>query len=180
MKYSWLILLLSFGCSVRVIQFVNTDAPFRSFNDYILIGMKGKNLGNVDGDMDIRPRIESAIHSEMNRRKYAENPKEPDLIVRYELVSGTVTQRNNTNMMGYMPSITPMYYYNTAIESVLLIEILNEKNQKLVWQASVDLKDFSKKNKRKDLLTAAIKKMYDTYLYEAGKNEPNTELLNHP
>lgn len=177
MKYAWLGLIFLLGCGVKVIQYINTDAPFGSYEEYVLIGLKGKNINNTDPSQDIRPRLETAIRGEMNRRNYIERSDEPDLIVRYEIVSGTVSQRNTNNgRIGMVPGMVPMYNLSTAVESVLLLEIISAKNQKLVWQASVDLRDHSKKTKRKDVLVSAVEKMFNTYLYEAGKKTPSANL----
>jgi hypothetical protein len=173
MKYSLLFIFLFFGCTSKIVQYLNNDAPFASFEKFILIGMKGRNINQTEGDQDILPRIENAITEEMKRRNYGMDSSNPDLIVRYEIVSGTVPQRNQTNnMYGFTSGVPSIYNYNTVIESVLLIEILSVNNQKLVWQASIDLKDHSKKTKRKDVLAAAVEKLFDTYLYEAGKSQP--------
>ncbi|MFZ9044747.1 MAG: DUF4136 domain-containing protein [Cyclobacteriaceae bacterium] len=179
MKFLWVVLILLAGCGVQVIQYVNVSAPFQNFDDYILIGLKGTNLPTTEIEDDIRPRLEAAIQAEMERRNYSENSQNPDLIVRYEIVTGTVTQRNtNNNMFGFVPGMMPIYNYNQAVESVLLLEILSSSNRKLVWQSSVDLRDHSKKTKRKDVLAAAVEKMFDTYLYVASKRTPSPELLN--
>jgi hypothetical protein len=171
MKSILLAIVILTSCTVRIVQYVNEDADFATFDDYILIGLKGKNVSQSDASLDILPRIESAINAEMGQKNYHLNKNEPDLIVRYEIVSGTVSQNNqNTGRYGF-GGMVPVYNYRNVIESVLLIEILNASNQKLVWQASMDLKDHSRKTKRKDVLKSAVERLFDSYQYEAGSNQ---------
>jgi hypothetical protein len=165
------------SCSPRIIQFVNDQARFDQFNDYIIVGLKGQNMQKIVDDDKIIDRIEEAIHSELGRRGYAPNKQDPDLIVRYEVISSTKTQDTNQTMSPFQyTGYGPIYNFRTVIESILLVEILDASNQKLVWQASMDLRDHSKTTKRKDVLKAAVERLFDTYLYRAGQKMPDPNL----
>lgn len=172
----WVILFLIFvSCTPRIVTYTNNESRFDRFNSYVLISLKSKNLNaSVDEDQ-ILQRLETAINEQMSLRSYSISRNDPDLIVRYEVVSEQQIQ-NNSNTMSMAMGFNPMYSYRSVIESILLIEIVTSDQQKLVWQASMDLKDLTKTSKNKDVLQTAVEKLFDTYLYRAGQKEIDPNL----
>lgn len=166
-----LILVLLLGCGVRVIQYVNDRAPFAQYEDYVLVGLKGKNVGSDPSNLLIR--IEGQIHEEMQRRDYKVSDT-PDLILRYEVVASTKTETRNSNYL-YGPIFMPNS--RTITESVILLEMTDAKTKKLVWQASLDLREHNKITKKKDVLKSALINIFNTYLYRAGNGQPDQNLV---
>ncbi len=171
----WLFFLLfATGCTVRVVQFINDDANFRSYRSYALLGLKGQNVSAESENSELLQRIEKFINAEMARRDYQINDN-PDLVLRYEIVSSTQTESRNTN-----PYLNPYYYppsYRTITESIILLEMTDYNTKKLVWQASLDLREHNKITKRKDALQVAITNIFNTYLYRAGSRTPDQSLF---
>ncbi len=175
--YRWLSIfsfILISACSGRVINFVNEDAPLKTYDTYVLVGLKGKNVGEAPDQAAVFRRIEGYIINEMARRQYTKTDNDPDLILRYEIVSGTRTERNNNNMSFYY---VPPPNNRQVVESVILLELTDRKTKKLVWHASLDLREHSRLTKRKDPLQAAFQTMFNTYPYRAGSDEPDPNLI---
>jgi hypothetical protein len=52
----------------------------------------------------------------------------------------------------------------------------DQKTKKLVWQASLDVKDFQRSAKKKDAVLKAVTHIFNTYPYRAGQKEPDPSL----
>ncbi|MFT6135974.1 MAG: hypothetical protein ACJAZM_002475, partial [Cyclobacteriaceae bacterium] len=122
MRYALVLSVLLASCGQKIVLYNNVDARYDLFDSYVLIGLKGKNI-NADADAShILKRIESAISEEMARRAYTFSSDKPDLIVRYEIVSGSVSQNRNNNFSNN-PMIQnqfggPMLNNQNIVESV--------------------------------------------------------------
>lgn len=170
----WLVVVVILSsCGPRIIHFVNEDARLKDFQSYVIVALKGQNVGEAPDQAAVFRRIESYISDEMTRRGYSKDNQNPDLVLRYEIVSGTRTERQNNNMSFYYVPPTN----RQIIESIILIEMTDFNAKKLVWHASLDLREHSRLTKRKDPLQAAFAKMFDTYLYRAGSNQPDPSLI---
>jgi hypothetical protein len=171
------IILLSFlivGCGVQIIQYTSPKAAYGQYKSYFLVTLKGDNLKKSSNKVAFLESLESAIISEMSRRDYKMDSQNPDLLIRYELISSTqVDTKINYSRYSYDNYATT----KSHIESILLVELVDSKTKKLVWQASLDLKNHSNKKKNKDPIRDAIIKLFDTYLYRAGKPKPDQSLL---
>ena len=167
------IIILISACGVRVVQFVNTRSDFGAYHSYALVGLKGKNVAEASDPSDLLGRIESRIESEMTRRGYRKDDN-PDLILRYEVIASSKTETNNNNSIFYPGYFGPTS--RTITESVILLEMTDFKTSKLVWQASLDLREHNKITKKKDVLQAAIVNIFNTYLYRAGQRTPDESL----
>ncbi len=181
-KSSLFLLLFSFlfSCHPKVVDFVNTKSNFNAFDSYLVVNFKANQTDISEEGRRILSEIEQNIHLEMNRRAYRPINTNPDLVVRYELISNQAikTQQNN---YGYSPYSTfPSQSYITVkavLESALLIEITDVKTKKLVWQASVDMDKYTKKSKQEEIIKDAVTNLFDTYLYRANSNTPDESLI---
>ncbi len=160
------------SCGVNVVDYLNEQARFNTFESYVLLGMKGQNLGESSDQMAIIRRMENAVVSEMTRRGYRKTDDDPDLILRYEIISGSRTEQNNTNSFYFAPPTSRQF-----TESIILLEMTNFETKKLVWQASLDLREHHKITKRKDVLTSAVQNIFNTYLYRAGSSQKDETLI---
>ncbi|MFY0652048.1 MAG: DUF4136 domain-containing protein [Cyclobacteriaceae bacterium] len=170
--------------SSRVVQYINTEASFKNFNTYKIINFKTDNKEySAEGNAFI-DSVEYYISREMQMKGYNTGPKS-DLLVRYELISGVESEVNYNNngyygggfgRYAYSPFYDPYYYgprTSRHIEGVLLLEIKERKNRKLVWQGSMDLKYSKKKNDNNmELMKDAIIQIFETYKYQAGSPHP--------
>ncbi len=165
------------GCNPKVIHYLNESAPYSGFNTFQITNLKIRNGETSTDGKEIMAYIESNIIQEMKRRGY-QAKKDPDIVVRYELISNQQTDVNVDNFGFYNP-MNP--YRNitvrTFLESALLIEIINLKTNKAVWHASVDIEKYKKQKDTDKIIQKAVQSIYNTYLYRAGSRQPDNSLI---
>ncbi|MFY0688662.1 MAG: DUF4136 domain-containing protein [Cyclobacteriaceae bacterium] len=181
--------ILLIGCAPRVVQFTNTAAPFASFTTFKILSLKGSNLTQTDEQSDLTPRLEQYLSDQMLRRGYTTDRLNPNLILRYELISSTESRLNNNaspystsrlygnplnNNYGGYPGF---FNARTFTESILLIELWNNQSKKMIWQGSLDQKNVQNQKKRSDPIENAVVTIFNTYLYKAGSNQPDESLI---
>ncbi|PIB35363.1 hypothetical protein BFP72_08125 [Reichenbachiella sp. 5M10] len=166
----WLI-TLAYGCApARVIDFVNEDMDFSDYESYRLINFRTEDKSFDEEGMVFFRQIENEIDLNMKLKGFEAQHQSPDLIVRYEIMS-TVTTETQTNYNYY----DPYFYYSPPsrtvryTEGLLLIEFRDRKKQKLVWQASLDLK-YSRKESPAQIVKKTVDRIFTTYPYRAGSN----------
>lgn len=173
-----LFVLFIFGCNPKVIHYLNESAPYSGFNTFQITNVKVNNAELSDTGQEIMKLIELNIIQEMKRRDY-QVKNDPDVVVRYELISNQRTDVNMDNFGLY----NPMYYpyrsitVRTFLESALLIEIINLKTKKAVWHASVDMDKYKKQRNTDKIIQKAVQNIYNTYLYRAGTARPDNSLI---
>ncbi len=150
----------------RVIHFTNSEAEFSTYKTYKFRRIKQDSI-STDG-IKILETIKDAIQAEMNLRGYKPNNK-ADLQLHYDLISSLESSGPPANTYNpyffnpYAPAFMPRDIY----KSVLLIEIYDLKNKKLVWQASLDLSHVKREKKRSEMLQKAVARIFSTYLQTA-------------
>ena len=113
----------------------------------------------------------------MTNRKYQLSTNYPDLTLRYELISNQRTTYD-VDPFAYRQSIYDPYGYFYNInerqftESILLLELKDAATAKIVWQGSLDLRYSRRSKKVDDLLEDAVIRIFNSYQYEAGNNQP--------
>ncbi len=172
-----IIIVFISGCNPKVIHFLNESAPYSGFNTYQITNVKINNADISPTGQEIIKYIESSIIQEMKRREYKPQ-KDPDLVVRYELISSQQTDVNINNFGLY----GPMYPYRTIsvrtfLESALLIEIINLKTKKAIWHASVDMNNYKREKKMDEIIQKAVISIFNTYPYKAGSGRPDQSLI---
>lgn len=180
-----IVALMFYSCaSSKVVQYLDEDSNFKEYHSFKIINFKTENKEySAEGNAFV-DSVETYIAHEMQNKAYVLNIK-PDLLVRYELISGVeseVNYNNNSNYYrnpgrGYYNPFYDPYFYGPRsskhIEGILLLEIKERKTRKLVWQGSLDLK-YSKKNSNDnlELLKNTLTKIFKTYPYQAGNSMP--------
>lgn len=176
--FRWLFLLLFVvSCNPKIVHYINTKARFTAYQSYVILAGKSSSAAELKDSTSLMWRIEEQIKNQLEMRGYKQNNDKPDLIVRYDVVSNTETR---TPMSPY-----PFGYYSyfntmnmqTFTQSIILIEILDEKTTKLVWQSSLDMRDLDMKQKKKDPVNGAIQHLFTTYLYRSGSAKPDPSLI---
>jgi len=172
-----LILIFIFGCNPKVIHYLNDHAPYAGFRTYQITNVKVNNADISATGQEIIKHVESSIIREMKRREYRPQ-KDPDLVVRYEIISNQKTDVNMNNYGLY----NPYYPYRTIsvrtfLESALLIEIINLKTKKAIWHASVDMNNYRREKKMEEIIQKAVTSIYNTYPYKAGSGQPDESLI---
>lgn len=165
---------MAWSCSTKVIHFVNEDADFESYSNYLILNFKVADRQFSKEGKALLTQLEEELRMEMSRRAYKEvNRVEPDLLLRYELIASTTTRTdvNQVPFSGFVRVDTQVFY-----ESALLVELTDRRTKKLVWQGSADLKSYVKKNKETQILQAAVKNIFRTYPYLAEKATPDLTL----
>ena len=153
-------ILLLTSCSARVISFVNESAFDPNKSTFLLLNFKNNEKQLSAEGQSLKEQIEGNVLREMSLLGFKQvSRKKPDLLLRYELISSLRT-RTDVNQIAFSPysQITT----RTLQESALLIELLDEENRKLVWQGSVDLKQYTKKRKEREALAAAITNIFES------------------
>ena len=160
----------------KVVHFSNEELDYSQFETYQLINYKVKDQSNANEGQLLYQSIEEGIHRELEQRQYSDSFP-ADLLIRYEVVSSLAVDKNRplydtnstNNINGYNQNlpITPSF---SIPEGILLIEIKTKKTNKLVWQASLDMK-YQKNKETKNILDHAIKEIFATYLHQANSND---------
>ncbi len=163
-------------CAPKVVNFTNERALFDQFETFTVINYKVDNSQLHLPSKQLFDLIETNILKQMERRSYVLSNVSPDLLARYELISNQNTEiRRLDNSYGYynMPIITS----NTFFTSVLLVELINSKSKKIVWQASIDLKQFDKYSDKQKIIESAVLHIFNSFLHKAGTNEVDESLI---
>lgn len=169
-----LLALLLFQCSPKVVNFTNPKIDFSQFKTFRVINYKTDNSQLSHNNRPIYQLLESQISSEMNRREYALSNINPDLLVRYELISNQNTQTQSSNY-GYYT--IPMMTISHFITSVLLVELIDIETKTIVWQASVDLNQLNRNSDHQKIIESAVRHIFNTYLRMAGTNNEYQNLV---
>ncbi|MGL1888512.1 MAG: DUF4136 domain-containing protein [Reichenbachiella sp.] len=172
--YTFFILVLLYmnSCSPKVVEFVNDDMDFSDYKTYRLVNYKSDDKEFSSQGSEYFDRIEGFINDQMKAKEFEYHKGKADLIVRYEVISTVQTESsyNNSNNYNqsqyYTPSSTVEYYK----DGLLLIEFLDAKKNKLVWQGSLDIR-YPKNKTKTTVLQESIDLIFETYPYMAESNE---------
>lgn len=151
---------------------MNDDARFSQYSTYAPVNSKVNHQELSEDGKKLINSIESNISEQMQKRSY-EYKIQPDLYVRYELITNEKTTSSNQNSAYRNNYFYPgsLYSWNLPSEIVqeatLLLEIIDSQNNKPIWQASIELSQFSDSRKPEEILEDAVNKLFDTYLYRA-------------
>jgi len=167
--------LFIYSCSPKVVEFLNDDMDFSNYETYRLITFKPNERSFSDTGKAYFDSLEFSIRRNMKEKSFQSANSNSDLVVRYEIITTTsgqsVQQNNYYNQLNYYqpPQATGIYQ-----EGVLLIEFLDRKKKKLVWQASLDIR-YPKNKDKVTVIKNAIDKIFSTYPYTAGSNDSITD-----
>ncbi|WP_422358707.1 DUF4136 domain-containing protein [Reichenbachiella sp.] len=168
---NWLVILFLFQTCAppKVVKFLNSELDYSQYHSYRLINYKSDDKSFAAEGMAFYDEIENGIKQNMAAKGYQAADR-PDLIARYEIVSTTATETDNRNYdpYGYNYYIPPTTKKYT--QGIVLIELRDRKQKKLVWQGSLDLK-YTMKGEAKLTLLEAINRIFESYPYEAGSND---------
>ncbi|MFY0600685.1 MAG: DUF4136 domain-containing protein [Cyclobacteriaceae bacterium] len=173
-----LFLLIALGsCSLKVVNFVNNESSFAQYKTFGIANYKTNNAALAAEGMILFNNIEKSISEQMTRREYQKFDSNPDVLIRYEIIANRVTDTQiNNNITSTYNYYNPLPTTRTFTEAALLLEMIDLKTKKLVWQASVDLSQYEKKSQQSEIIKKAVSALYDTYLYKAGSNKPDESL----
>ena len=171
----WLFLCLSLtSCAPNVVYYIKEGASFKNFSSYAILPPKYAEENEEEKD-ELFKRIETAINYEMKKRDYVVNRKTPNLVVKYELISSSESSTQQNTYPGLYGGLVTLPISQTFTQSTLVFEMLELKSKKLIWQASIDVRELDQQ-KSKDLVVTAVMEMYRTYLYRAGTRQPDETL----
>ena len=175
MRLSPLILVVFvYSCSPKVVSFVNDDSKFDQYGTYLVVNYKVNNAELSKQGLELLNNIEMQLQTQLNRRGYQAVSSKPDIILRYEFISNN-NSRSNVNRNPYDPFVT--INTRTFRESILLFELTDRKTKKLIWQASIDLKQQHKPQKKQEELDNAIVALFNTYPYRAVHAKPDPSII---
>ena len=159
-------------CTPRVIQYQNDMANFVNYRSFYILNSKSDHLNAAESN-EVNNRIKPFIIDEMNRRGYEMDTDNPDLILRFEIIYGS-ENTTNSNLDRFNMTYYPRIRNN--IVGALLIELIDNTTNKLIWQSSIDADNAMKKRKEKDPLRKLVIRLFNTYLYQAGNATPDEQL----
>lgn len=176
-----LIPLCFFRCSPKVVHFTNPNSQFALYEKFGVVNYKHSEELSTQGT-EVYLAVESAVNYELVRRGYIKDNKNPDIVLRYELISNQKSNVSSSNTTPYSagrypyPSY-PRYTVNTIEQSIILLELFDVATSKLVWQSSLELDKTSKRNPKEQIIKEAISKLFNTYLYRAKSNTTDQSLI---
>ena len=162
-----------FGCSSKVVSYVNSKSNFKSFATYRMVNPKVDKSQLADDSNLVFQTIKSAISEEMSKRSYKPSAVSPDLTLRYELAS---TTRVQTNAVRDPFNPFSQFTSNTIHEAVLLLELYDIK-KKLIWQGSYDLRQERREKRMTKVINNAVAKIFTSYPYKANDHRPDPSLM---
>lgn len=171
-KWFLLALIITSSCNPKVVSYLNPKAKFSQFETYRLVSTKADSKNIQPENTLVFDLIRNSIQKEMDRRSYSISSITPDLTLRYEVTSSTRVE-NDTNQVA--PYFTPQVNTRTIYESILLIELYDQR-KKLVWQGSYDLRQQRKEKKAARAIEKAVGSIFTTYPYRANTKEVDDSL----
>lgn len=175
MRLSLLIFVFfAIACSPKVVRFVNDDSKFDQYGTYLVVNYKVNNAELSKEGLELLNNIEMRLQEQLDRRGYEAVSSKPDIILRYEFISNN-NSRSSVNSNPYDPFVT--VNTRTFRESILLFELTDRKTKKLIWQASIDLKQQHKASKKQEELEKAIVALFNTYPYRALNANPDPSII---
>lgn len=161
---------LAVSCvSFKVVSHVNESADFSKFHTFKMVNEieRTGNQGEYAGLED----LDRAIAKQMTDRKYVETP-DADLGVHYRIILDREVNYQ-IDPLSY-PSYSSGYAYVRAkryTEGILIIEMRDRDNRKVVWQASLDLR-INKRKKQENVIYDTVNLIFQDYPFIAGEKEP--------
>lgn len=175
MRLSYLIIVFFLvACSPKVVRFVNDDSKFDQYGTYLVVNYKVNNAELSKEGLELLNNIEMQLQKQLNRRGYQAASTRPDILLRYEFISNN-NSRSSVNNNPYDPFVT--INTRTFRESILLFELTDRKTKKLIWQASIDLRQQHKASKKQEELEKAIIALFNTYPYRAFNANPDPSII---
>ncbi len=157
--FVWLI-----SCAPTTIHFSNPEGFDEAYQNFIILNFKTSDNKSSEAGNALIETIEGALASEMTQRGYTAIERgKPDMLLRYELVASRRT-RTDVNRLPY--SNYAQINNRVIQESALLIELTNASERKLIWQGSLDLRQYSKKHKAQEAIKKAVAKIFETYPFQ--------------
>jgi hypothetical protein len=163
----WFLLQAINGCAPSVKVSVDYDraADFSPYKTYTLVDVAAK--GEVS-ELNAT-RVMNAIRENMKTKGYAEVPADADLLVNAVTVSKTKQQVTaNSDYYGYGGIYRPYGYWGGGsvtfstynyVDGSLIIDIVNNKSQKLLWQGIGNAEIDNKPNNPDEFIQHAVKKI---------------------
>ena len=192
-----IILLNSCSSSVKVTSEYDKKADFGNYNTYYFHKADVPDSEHPSSLSAInKQRIENAISKELNLKGYAKS-LDPDIWVSYYFkVADRAEYRTTTTYGGmYSPYYGPGYYgsyygygnswasYSTTYhfkEGTLIIDLVDVKANELIWYG-MGTKTLNQDNTDPEAaINAAIKKIFNSYLFYAGQKEPVGKQTKNP
>jgi len=179
-RISLLILVIALGCkSIEVQSFYNESVDFGQFYTYKIINPLHRGDDFSEKGYEATENIENSIAQEMELKQYRYGAR-ADLVVSYQIIlDDKIEYRVNDyySPYSYRYSGYPYDpYYSVSKkhfkEGVFMIEIKDQRNRKLFWQGSLDLKINKKYLKdSKSIISETVSLILKDYPFVAGKSE---------
>ena len=161
------IVVLSACNANRVVSFNNPAYANRAYQSFRIITLNTDTLNTAD--RTIYDNINREVAKQLEAKGYRPVPRESDLLVRYQLYANNRVEEvtNNTFWPGPGGFNNPnnlFFSTRNITKSILLIDLHDRKDRKLVWQGSLDL-NYSAYKKRQfdELIPEIIAEIFNTY-----------------
>ena len=168
----WFFLQAIYGCAPTVKVSIDYDraADFSSYKTFAIIDAVGKGeVSELNGD-----RIMKAIKENMKKKGFTEAGAEADLLVNTVTVVKNKTQVTaTTDYYGYGGIYRPYGYWGTSGHTTfntynykdgsLIIDIVNNKTQKLLWQGIGNAEIDKMPGDPDQFIASTVKKIMDGF-----------------
>jgi hypothetical protein len=167
-----LLLFVTAACSPKALTYLNEEGVrFQDLQTYRLVNTKLERTNLSKEGREIIDVLEATIRLQMKERGYEESNLGPDLILRYDIATNQRTE-SRSNYSPYGPPVTS----RTFMESVIIIDLVDTRRDKMFWQASYDLTQQSKQLKQEQATEDAISEIFYSFPYRATTMEPDPQL----
>lgn len=168
MRFIWLFFMLFssvlMSCNnYKVISFNNPDFTNKNYQSYKLITKAPDSL--LFNQKTLVGEVHDAIINEMKVIGYEQVSQKSDLILRYKFFSNNRSEVNSNFRNRPFSDPTPFSVQTRNVnESILLIDLHDRKDEKLVWQGSVDLNlSTNRRRKANDEIPTIVNEIFKTY-----------------
>ncbi len=167
-----ILLIIAAVCSPKALTYLNEeDVRFQELQTYRLVNTKLERTNLSKEGREIIDVLESTIRAQMKERGYEESNLGPDLILRYDIATNQRSE-SRSNYSPYGPPVTS----RTFMESVIIVDLVDTRRDKMFWQASYDLTQQSKQLKQEQATEDAISEIFYSFPYRAATVEPDPQL----
>jgi len=154
--------------SFSVVSHVNESTDFSKYHTFKMVN-EIERPGS-EGDYAGLDDLDRAIAKEMTDRNYVETA-DADLGVHYRIIIDREVEYQMMDPYPYSQTYSSGYGYARAKryrEGILIIEMRDRDNRKVVWQASLDLR-INKRKKEDNVIYETVNLIFKDYPFVAGE-----------
>jgi hypothetical protein len=171
LSFSFIWIIVGCGTTVNVSQDYDKAANFAAYKTFALYDIKSKagQVSSLNAD-----RITNSVKAEMAAKGYKEDINNPDLMINpVTIVKDKTTVTASSNYYGYGGMYRPYGYWGGGMggsgtttynsydykDGSLIIDVVDAKTQKLVWQGTGNAEIDKTPKNPDEFIASAVKKI---------------------